>query len=145
MNMKNIKYITYNDVLKYSNYDGRFNILKNNLHGSVGEETFGSMRYLNQILYKSPEWRKARRLVIIRDNGCDLACDNYPIVGNIYVHHINQITPDDILYGSSKIFDINNLICVSLETHNALHYGKNNSNRESFIVREKYDTCPWRK
>ena len=91
----------------------------------IGESTFGGHRYLNQILYNSPEWKKVRREVILRDNGCDMGIIDYPIPNRskIIIHHINPITIDDILGDNSKVLDINNLISVSFNTHQFIHYG----------------------
>ena len=61
-------------------FEERYKYLK--LGGLIGEETFGYDRYLNQILYRSSEWKRFRRDIILRDNGCDLACDGYDIIGN---------------------------------------------------------------
>ena len=112
---------------------------------SVGEQTFGYSRYLNQQLYHSQEWKRVKRLVILRDEGCDLGIFDRQIAGIIYIHHINPITETDICEKTSKLFDMNNLICVSKETHDAIHYGDANlliPNEPT--VRTQYDTCPWR-
>lgn len=134
---------SYYELIQIPNYIDRFNYLK--LRGSVGKETFGFDRYLNQALYRSPEWKRFRRDMILRDNGCDLACEGYEIVGKVLLHHIKPITIEDITNRSSSIFDPNNVICVSMNTHNAIHYGD-----ESLLVigpteRTPYDTCPWKR
>lgn len=134
---------SYYELIQIPNYLDRFNYLR--LRGSVGKETFGFDRYLNQALYRSPEWKRFRRDMILRDNGCDLACEGYEIVGKVLLHHINPITIEDITNRSSSIFDPNNVICVSMNTHNAIHYGD-----ESLLVigpteRIPYDTCPWKR
>ena len=134
---------SYYELIQIPNYLDRFNYLK--LRGSVGKETIGFDRYLNQALYRSPEWKRFRRDMILRDNGCDLACERYEIVGKVLLHDINPITIEDITSRSSSIFDPNNVICVSMNTHNAIHYGD-----ESLLVigpteRTPYDTCPWKR
>ena len=134
---------SYYELIQIPNYLDRFSYLK--LRGSVGKETFGFDRYLNQALYRSPEWKRFRRDMILRDNGCDLACEGYEIVGKVLLHHINPITVEDIKNRSSSIFDPNNVICVSMNAHNAIHYGD-----ESLLVigpteRTPYDTCPWKR
>ena len=134
---------SYYELIQIQNYLDRFSYLK--LRGSVGKETFGFDRYLNQALYRSPEWKRFRRDMILRDNGCDLACEGYEIVGKVLLHHINPIAIEDITNRSSSIFDPNNVICVSMNTHNAIHYGD-----ESLLVigpteRTPYDTCPWKR
>lgn len=134
---------TYNELIKLPTFLERFEYLK--LNGSVGEQTFGYSRYLNQQLYHSQEWKRVKRLVILRDEGCDLGIFDRQIAGTIYIHHINPITETDICEKTSKLFDMNNLICVSKETHDAIHYGDANlliPNEPT--VRTQYDTCPWR-
>lgn len=112
--------------------------------GIVGIETFGRNRYLNQMLYSSSEWRKVRREAIIRDGGFDLAHEDYPIPNSIYVHHLNPITEEDILGRNPCLFDLNNLVCVGFQTHNAIHYGSDSFTNRDLIKRAKDDTCPWK-
>lgn len=133
---------SYLELIELPSFEDRFEYLK--LSGEVGSQTFGGHRYLNQWLYKLPEWRSTRREIIIRDSGFDLGHPDFPIGGNIYVHHINPITIDDILEKRICVFDLNNLISVSFKTHNAIHYGVEEVPVVSIIERTKYDTCPWR-
>jgi hypothetical protein len=114
------------------------------LDGSVGAETFGFDRYLNQIFYKSAEWKKVRNEVIIRDNGCDLGLDGYEIHGKILIHHINPIAQEDILSRSDILLNPEYLISTTLNTHNAIHYGDETLLPASPISRSRNDTCPWR-
>lgn len=134
---------TYSELIKIPTFKERFEYLK--LGGQVGVETFGFDRYLNQTLYRSSEWKRFRRDVIIRDNGCDLAMDDYEIVGKILVHHIDPLTIEDVLKRHPKIFDPENVICTSLNTHNAIHYGDASLLITEPIIRTKYDTCPWKR
>ncbi len=113
--------LSYSELITLPTFEERYRYLRRS--GIVGEETFGSHRYLNQTLYRSPEWRQVRNNVIIRDNGCDLGMEGYEIRDRVYIHHINPITMDDILDRSPVIFDMDNLICVSFNTHQAIHYG----------------------
>lgn len=134
---------SYSELIKIEKFEDRFNYLS--LSGSIGEATFGGHRYLNQILYQSERWKKyTRREVILRDNGCDLAHEDYIIVGSIYIHHINPITIDDILEERPCVFDLDNLVCTCFRTHNALHYGSEDLLPKNLIERKKNDTCPWR-
>lgn len=139
MNM-NIK--TYSEVMALPTFLERFEYLK--LGGKVGAATFGFDRYLNQTLYRSPEWKRFRRDMIIRDNGRDLACEDYEIHSKILLHHIDPLTIDDVVNRDPKIFDPENVICVSLNTHNAIHYGDKDLLLTDFITRTKNDTCPWK-
>ena len=133
---------TYSELSKLSTFKERFDYLK--LNGKVGEDTFGHSRFLNQDFYSSPEWRRTRRNIIVRDNGCDMGLDGYSIRGRIYVHHINPITVDDILERRSKLFDPENLICVSSMTHEAITYGIEDMLPTDPVIRRPNDTCPWR-
>lgn len=138
--MMNIK--TYSELITLPTFVDRFNYLK--IGGSVGRETFGQDRYLNQILYNSYEWRRFRRDIILRDGGFDLACEGIEIVGKIIVHHIDPITVEDVLNRHPKIFDPENVVCVSMDTHNAIHYGDISLLTVEPVERKPFDTCPWR-
>lgn len=133
--------LTYSEALLYPDFKRRFNYLK--LNGTVAHSTFGGHRYLNQALYQSDEWKRVRRKVILRDDGCDLAIPERPINGKILVHHINPITQEDIANRSPSIFDLDNLITVSFDTHNALHYGDILLADVGLSVRHQNDTSPW--
>ncbi len=134
---------TYLEVINLPTFLERFNYLK--LRGSVGESTFGSKRYLNQLLYKMPQWRQTRNRVIIRDKGCDLAHSDFELGPQpAYIHHINPITVDDVLNKDPKVFDMNNLITVSFNTHQAIHYGDKDLLPLLPPDRKPNDTCPWK-
>lgn len=140
--MKMIK--TYSELIRISSFEERFEYLR--LNGQVCRETFGNYRYLNQTFYRNtPEWRSVRRKVIIRDNGCDLAVPGRDIFDRIYIHHINPITIDDILNESPLLYDLENLICTSFDTHQAVHYGDTNLLILDPIIRKPNDTTPWRR
>lgn len=132
----------YSELIALPTFIERFNYLK--LDGIVGQETFGYDRYLNQTLYRTAEWKRFRREIIVRDNGCDLACEGYEIVGKILIHHINPITVEDIMRRDPKIFDPENVISTTLNTHNAIHYGDEELLITGPIERKPNDTCPWR-
>lgn len=133
---------SYSKMLTFPTLEERFRYLE--LKGSVGKDTFGYDRYLNQILYHSGEWKSFRNDIIIRDNGCDLACEGHEIHKRILVHHINPITVEDVLNRSPKVFDPENVVCVSHITHNAIHYGDENLLMTAPVERSQNDTCPWR-
>jgi len=140
--MNNIK--TYSELSELETYEERFEYLS--LTGKVGEDTFGFDRYLNQQLYKSKEWKMVRDIVIMRDNGCDLGMEDYDIFGTIYVHHMNPLTTDDFENSSDYLLNPEYLICVSLDTHNAIHYGSYDYvNRNKVVTRKPNDHCPWKK
>lgn len=133
---------TYSELITLPTFEERFEYLR--LNGIVGSETFGHDRYLNQTLYRSPEWKRFRHKIIIRDNGCDLACEGYEIYEKILIHHINPITVKDILERNPIVFDPENVVCTVLNTHNAIHYGDESLIIKAPIKRSKNDTCPWR-
>ena len=133
---------TYSELITFSTFEDRFEYLQ--LKGIVGQETFGFDRYLNQILYNSKEWKHLRNEIIIRDNGCDLALDGFEIHGRILIHHINPITIDDVIKRREMVFDPENLICVTHNTHNAIHYGDKSLLITGPIERRANDTCPWK-
>lgn len=112
---------TYKELSQYATFEERFEYLK--LHGGVGIDTFGPDRWINQNFYRSREWKMIRNEIIIRDNGCDLAVPEYVIGDKIYIHHINPISVDDFTNNPNKLLNPDNLICVSFETHQAIHYG----------------------
>lgn len=130
----------YSDLVSFKTFEERFEYLK--LDGIVGNETFGYDRYLNQLLYKSSDWKKIRNEIIARDNGCDLGIDGHEIFISPLVHHINPITIEDIKNRNPIIFDSENLITTILSTHNAIHYGYKLSN--NIQNRVPNDTCPWK-
>lgn len=134
---------TYSELITIPTYEDRFRYLQ--LKGAVGKDTFGYDRYLNQILYNSKEWKRFRDEIIIRDNGCDLAFEGYDIHGRILVHHINPITVDDVVNRNPIVFDPENVICVTHNTHNAIHYGDESLLITAPIERMKHDTCLWKK
>lgn len=141
--MTKTRYIkTYSELIQFKTFEERFNYLK--IDGIIGQETFGFDRYLNQIFYTSPEWRKLRNKIIIRDNGCDLAVPGLKIIGKIFIHHINPISKDDIISRSDYLMNPEYLICSSKSTHDAIHYGDTNLLPKGPITRTKNDTCPWR-
>ena len=134
---------TYSELIALPTFEERFNYLK--LGGHVGRETFGFDRYLNQQFYhNSPKWRNVRDIVIIRDNGCDLAMEGYEIHGKVIVHHMNPITMDDLIHDREWIYDPEFLICTVHNTHNAIHYGDEHLIVKAPVERTPFDTCPWR-
>ena len=125
-----------------STFEERYKYLQ--LSSSIGEETFGFDRYLNQNFYRSKEWKRIRDFVIIRDNGCDLGVKDRTIYGKIIIHHMNPIRTKDIQDVSDYLLNPEYLICTTHQTHNAIHYGDENLLVRNPIERTANDTCPWR-
>lgn len=134
---------TYTELTKLRTFRERFEYLK--LDGLVGEETFGFERYLNQQFYHSLEWRRIRDRVIARDLGCDLAMEGYEIHEPILIHHMNPITVVDIRHSTEFLADLDYLICVTKNTHNAIHYGDASMLITEPIERTPNDTSPWKR
>lgn len=133
---------TYSELILLPTFEERFKYLQ--LNGRVGDDTFGFDRYINQNFYRSAEWKRIRDLVIMRDNGCDLALEGYEIYGKILIHHMNPITVKDVELSTEYLMNTEYLICVTHNTHNAIHYGDEKLINKGPIVRTKNDTCPWK-
>lgn len=135
---------TYEELIALPTFDERLEYLK--LDGRVGENVFGFDRYANQRFYASKEWKRVRNAVIVRDGGYDLGVkhEDYRINGLIMVHHMNPITIDDLRHGNASVLDLNNLISVSRETHNAITYKGAVPKVPKLHERAMYDTCPWK-
>ena len=133
---------TYSELILLSTFEERFKYLQ--LNGRVGDDTFGFDRYINQNFYKSADWKRIRDQIIIRDNGCDLALEGYEIYGRILIHHMNPITVKDVELSTEYLMNPEYLICVTHNTHNAIHYGDEKLLMKGPVVRTKNDTCPWK-
>ena len=133
---------SYSNLIRLPTFEERFDYLK--FSAKIGEKTFGYERYLNQLFYRSKEWKVFRREVIIRDNGFDLGLEGYDIPDHIEVHHINPITIEMIDQNDSLLFDMENVICASPRTHKAIHYGDRNLLPKLPVERRPNDMCPWR-
>lgn len=132
---------TYSELQYLTTFEERFDYLC--LSGSVGVETFGFDRWINQSFYTSSEWRRVRQYVIIRDEGRDLGIEGYEIHGGLVVHHMNPMTPDDIIHNEDWILDPEFLITTSSDTHNAIHFGDRSKLRTPYVERTPGDTKLW--
>ena len=111
---------TYKDICQIMDFEERLKYAY--IGGGIGDLTFGSHRW---------------------DNGNDLACEGRPIFRGILIHHLEPVTIEDIFNRADKVFDPDNLICVSHETHNFIHYGIV-ENRIPHKDRTPNDQCPWK-
>lgn len=133
---------SYRHLILLPTFEERFEYLK--LGGSVGRETFGSSRIFNQDFYQSKQWKDFRRDVILRDMACDLGIDDRIISGKIVVHHINPMTLEQLEEGGEDLFDMDNFICCSDMTHNAIHFGDISLlPKTNFVERKPGDTKLW--
>lgn len=131
----------YSELRRIPTFEERYDYLK--LDGSVGRETFGFDRYINQRFYTSKEWRDTRHHVIARDLGLDLGAEGYEINSRILIHHMNPIVADDILHKNDDILDPEFLITTCHNTHNAIHYGDSSLLPKPLIERSRGDTKLW--
>ena len=134
---------TYTELIQLQTFEEHYRYLQ--LNGSVGADTFGFDRYLNQTFYRSKEWKLIRDKVIVRDNGCDLGVEGYEIHGRIYIHHMNPLLLEDIIDRTEFLLNPEYLITTTHSTHNAIHYGDESLLVTAPIERAPNDTCPWRK
>ena len=134
---------TYTDLSKLHTFKERYDYLR--LGGKVGEDTFGFDRWLNQVFYRSQEWKSIRNYVIVRDNACDLGVEGYDIYDRVLIHHMNPITLEDISRRSDYLLNPEYLISTTHGTHNAIHYGDESLLFLGTVERTRNDTCPWKK
>lgn len=132
---------TYSELSQLETFEERFEYLS--LQSEVGCPTFGGNRWINQQFYTSSVWRRLRHDVIARDEGCDLGVEGFDIHDLIIVHHINPIDEDDIRYGTARALDLDNLICTTHRTHNAIHFGDATLLAKPYIPRSPGDTKLW--
>lgn len=141
LKMNSLEIRTYSELILLPSFEERFEYLK--IQGCVGEATFGYDRFINQQFYSSPEWRRIRRSIILRDNACDLAIPGREL-NRVVIHHMNPISLDDLVDQTDWLLNPEYLICVSHDTHNALHYGSLESLPLPFAERTQNDMCPWK-
>lgn len=135
---------TYSELIKLKTFIERFKYLK--LDGTVGAETFGFDRYLNQRFYTSKEWISFRNKIILRDSGCDLGILDRGIFRGLVIHHLNPITAEQLINHDPILLDPENVITTQEDpTHKAIHYGSEDLLvADSFAVRRPNDTCLWK-
>lgn len=132
----------YSELILLPTFEERFEYLK--LNGTVGTATFGFDRVFNQQFYQSVEWKRVRDEIIVRDCGRDLGIQGREIYGRILIHHMNPITITDIQHVTPYLLNPEFLICVSHDTHNAIHYGDASLLAMEPVERKPGDTCPWK-
>lgn len=137
-----MKIKSYSELSLLPTFEERFEYLK--LGGTVGADTFGFDRIFNQKFYQSYEWKTVRNEIIVRDLGCDLGIEDRQIFGRILIHHMNPISLKDISDATKFLLNPEYLICVSHDTHNAIHYGDIRLVKKDLVERKPNDTCPWK-
>jgi hypothetical protein len=131
----------YGELRRLRTHEERFEYLK--LKSQVGLATFGFERYLNQAFYTSTQWKHVRNVVIARDNGCDLGVPDHEIYDRVIIHHMNPMSVDAVVHGDERILDPEYLVCVSHNTHNAIHYGDKSLLIKPIVERRPGDTKLW--
>ena len=87
---------SYSELITLPTFEERFEYLR--LNGTVGSETFGHDRYLNQTLYRSPEWKRFRHKIKYIVYSCDeisgnqIKCIFKQIFARIYKYSIFTTT-----------------------------------------------------
>lgn len=132
---------TYTELNRLTTLEDRYKYLA--LRGQVGEMTFGFDRYMNQMFYRSREWKQIRYHVITRDNGCDLGLPEHEVYSQLIIHHMNPMTVNDVRDGDASILDPEFLITTRFRTHNAIHYGDVLLLPKPFVERTPGDTNLW--
>lgn len=132
---------TYEELAKRDTFLGRARYAM--LDGVVGVATFGFDRYLNQEFYASREWKQARDIAIIRDGGCDLGIPGREVHDRLLVHHMNPIRKEDLFPFNEDLLNPDYLICVSVSTHNAIHFSDENQLPSVSVERFAGDTDLW--
>lgn len=127
---------TYSELIKLPSYAERLNYLMTYSNNPGNEE-----REVMNRFYKSDIWIDIRKKVIFRDWGNDMGLDGHGIDGTIIVHHINPVTLDDVKGLAPALTDLENLISVSTDTHNKIHYAK--SKQDVYVERKPNDTKLW--
>lgn len=139
--MGTTKIRTYSQLSMYETLEERYNYAR--LQGQVGLDTFGFYRWMNQSFYTSKQWRDVRNYVVVRDNGCDLGVPEFPIQHMVFIHHLNPMTVEQLVYGDDSVLDPEFLISVSHRTHNAVHFGDETLLPREFVPRRPNDTKLW--
>lgn len=136
---------SYSEMIQIPTFEERIKYLKTN--SSIGIETFSFERWINQNFYLSKEWQNIRNRIIVRDLGHDVAMPGveYLINGIAVVHHINPLTKEQLVNGDTDaMFNPQNLVVVSKDTHNMIHFGHILRNKYQVEERCPNDTIPWR-
>ena len=126
---------SYSEVIKLESFDERLEYLK------LLDNNVKSPRHMSMRFYKSSWWETVRQQIISRDLGFDLGVFGVYIDGPMIVHHINPIDEYDIINMTDKLLNPENLITVSDNTHNKIHY--NQKEKEVWVERKPGDTKLW--
>lgn len=126
----------YSDMILLPSFKERLDYLML-LDGNVKSPRKNAMAF-----YQGRTWKQVRKEIIFRDLAFDLGVEGVDILDKVLVHHINPITDEDILNESRKLYDPENLITMSLNTHNIIHYG---NKEDEYVERQPGDISPIRR
>lgn len=126
---------TYSELITIPSFSERLEYLK------LLDNNALSPRHMSGEFYNSKTWKIVRKEIIKRDLGFDIGVFGVYIDGPMLVHHINPIDESDIIYQTSRLLDPENLITVSTNTHNLIHYNK--KVKEKWVERTPGDTKLW--
>lgn len=126
---------SYSEMMSFDSFEDRLNYLK------LLDNNATSPRHMSMPFYQSHIWKEVRRAVIDRDLGFDLGVFGVYIDGPMFVHHINPINENDIIYRTDRLLNPENLITTSDHTHKLIHY--NVQEKEVYVERRPGDTKLW--
>lgn len=140
-----LKIRRYSEMILYPTLQERFRYLRLDEIDPTDPYAINA-RSIKQPFYRTREWRSVRNQVVARDRACDLGVPGHEITGEIFVHHMNPINVEMFEVESLNDFllDPEFLICVSKETHEAIHHALDELPLYEPIVRRPNDTCPWK-
>lgn len=126
---------SYSELILIPDFTSRLEYLK------LLDNNVDSPRHMSGEFFKSKVWLITRQHILERDLGFDLGVFGVYIEGPMYVHHINPINVHDIRHQTKRLLDPDNLITVSMNTHNSINYKK--VEREVWVERRPGDTKLW--
>lgn len=126
---------TYSEMMKLESFQERLAYLQ------LLDNNAKSPRHMSEQFYKSALWQTVRKQIIDRDYGFDLGVMGIYIEDQMLVHHINPIDEHDILHMTPKLLDPENLITLSIKTHNKIHYKQ--KVEPKWVERLPGDTKQW--
>lgn len=122
---------SYSELIKHETFAERLDYLR------IKEYEYEIPRSESYKFYHSEAWKNTRKRMITRDMGFDLGVFGVYIYDTIMVHHINPITLEQLQRMDDSLLDPENLITVSLGTHNEIHY---RSEEVPYVERKPGDT-----
>ncbi len=107
----------YSELLTISTYEGRLKYLK------LGDILYGGPGKRFHVRNRK-RWESIREEIIGRDLAFDLGIPGMQIDGRVIVHHINPVTDEMLVTDDPLLYDPENLISCSNDSHEYIHYGR---------------------